>query len=105
RPIKLPCAETLSPITAPIRKAEMHNERQVMGGQQITLKMEDIMKNAALITLLISGIAFSSLAQERGQRASRSAEEIAQMRTDRLTEQLALTEDQQQAVYALSLDN
>ncbi len=63
------------------------------------------MKNAALITLLISGIAFSSLAQERGQRASRSAEEIAQMRTDRLTEQLALTEDQQQAVYALSLDN
>ncbi len=66
---------------------------------------EDIMKNVALITLLISGIAFSAIAQDRGARSTKSAEEIAQMRTDRLTEQLTLTKDQQQAVYALSLEN
>ncbi|MFB2119617.1 hypothetical protein [Parapedobacter sp. 2B3] len=63
------------------------------------------MRNAAFITLLISGIAFSAVAQERAPRVSKSAEEIAQMRTDRLTEQLSLTENQQQAVYALSLEN
>lgn len=63
------------------------------------------MRNAALITLLISGMAFSAGAQERGARISKNAEEVAQMRTDRLTEQLALTEDQQKAVYALSLEN
>ncbi|HWK58996.1 MAG TPA: hypothetical protein VNQ80_16745 [Parapedobacter sp.] len=63
------------------------------------------MKNAALITLLVSAMAFSTVAQEREQRISKTAEEIAQMRTDRLAEQLTLTEDQQQAVYALSLEN
>jgi len=63
------------------------------------------MKNAALITLLISGMAFSAVAQERGPQASKTAEEIAQMRTDRLTEQLSLSADQKQAVYALSLEN
>lgn len=64
-----------------------------------------MMKNAVLVTLLISGIAFSAIAQEHGPRTSKNAEEIAKMRTDRLTEQLTLTEDQQKAVYALSLEN
>lgn len=63
------------------------------------------MKNAALTTLLISGMAFSALAQDHKQRSPKPAEEIAQMRTDHLTEQLALTEEQQQAIYALSLEN
>ena len=63
------------------------------------------MKNTALITLLISGMAFSAVAQDRGHRTPKTAEEIAQMRTDRLTEQLALTGDQQQEVYALNLES
>lgn len=63
------------------------------------------MRNAVLVTLFISAMAFSAMAQERGPRAAKKAEDMAQMRTDRLTERLALTEDQQNAVYALSLEN
>lgn len=63
------------------------------------------MRNAVFVTFLISGMAFSAMAQERGPRVTKNVEEIAQMRTDRLTEKLALTEDQQKAVYTLSLDN
>src|SRR5690554_6005730 len=62
------------------------------------------MRNAALITLLVSGMAFSTVAQERESRQPKSAQEIAQMRTDRLTEKLALSEDQQKEVYALNLE-
>ena len=63
------------------------------------------MKHTALITLLISGMALSAAAQDREHRTPKTAEEIAQMRTDRLTEQLTLTEDQQQEVYALNLES
>ncbi|MEC3879782.1 Spy/CpxP family protein refolding chaperone [Parapedobacter sp. 10938] len=64
-----------------------------------------MMKNAVLITLLLSGMAFSAFAQERERRTLKSAEEIAQMRTDRLTEELTLSEEQQRAVYELSLED
>ncbi|MGV3761775.1 hypothetical protein, partial [Parapedobacter sp.] len=63
------------------------------------------MKNVVLIAFLLSGMAFSTFAQERVWRTPKSAEEIAQMRTDRLTEQLSLSKDQQRAVYELSLEN
>ena len=63
------------------------------------------MKNTALVALLISGVVFSAAAQERGHRTPKTAAEIAQLRTDRMTEQLTLTEDQQQKVYALNLEN
>ena len=67
-------------------------------------RKEQIMKNATLITLLVSGIAFTAIAQEREPRHLKSAEEIAQMRTARLNEKLALSEDQQKEVYALNLE-
>src|SRR5690554_4005325 len=62
-------------------------------------------KNTTLIAVLVSGISLTATAQERQLRAPKSAEQIAQMRTDRLTERLALDETQQQAVYALSLED
>ena len=67
-----------------------------------TNRMKKI-KNTALIALLVSGI--TATAQEQQPRAPKSAEQIAQMRTERLTERLALNDAQQQAVYALSLED
>jgi len=63
------------------------------------------MRNAALITLLISAMTFTAFGQEhRTPRQSRSAEEIAKTRTDQLTESLGLNEKQQKEVYALNLE-
>ncbi|PPL02174.1 hypothetical protein [Parapedobacter indicus] len=63
------------------------------------------MRNAALITLLISAITFTAFGQEhRVHRQSKSAEEIAKTRTDQLTESLGLNEKQQKEVYALNLE-
>ena len=63
------------------------------------------MRNAALITLLISAMTFTAFGQEhRTPRQPRSAEEIAKTRTDQLTESLGLNEKQQKEVYALNLE-
>ena len=63
------------------------------------------MKNTTLIALLVSGIVFSAAAQERSIKPERSAEEIARQRTERMTEKLGLTEEQQKEVYALNLES
>ncbi|SEL16570.1 hypothetical protein [Parapedobacter koreensis] len=62
------------------------------------------MKNATLITLLISGMAFSAVAQQHRPVQPQSAEDIAKMRTDQLTERLGLSDEQQKEVYALNLE-
>jgi len=63
------------------------------------------MRNVAFITLLISAMAFTALGQEhRAPRQPKSAEEIAKMRTDELTESLGLSKEQQKEVYALNLE-
>lgn len=67
-------------------------------------RKENIMKKVAWITLLVSGMAFAATAQERGKTTMKSAEEIAQIRTDQLTERLGLNEAQQKEVYALNLE-
>lgn len=71
-----------------------------------TDKRKDMtMKNVALITVLVSGVIFSATAQDRSHRQVKDAAEIAKQRTERLTNQLGLSEDQQQEVYALNLEN
>ncbi|GGC28704.1 hypothetical protein GCM10011386_20900 [Parapedobacter defluvii] len=63
------------------------------------------MRNVAFITLLISAMAFTALGQEhRAPRQPKSAEEIAKIRTDELTESLGLSKEQQKEVYALNLE-
>jgi hypothetical protein len=63
------------------------------------------MRIVAFITLLISTITLSAFGQEHQRhRKPRSAEEIAKMRTDQLTESLGLTDEQQKQVYALNLE-
>ena len=63
------------------------------------------MRIAAFITLLISTITLTAFGQEHQRnRKPRSAEEIAKMRTDQLTESLGLTDEQQKEVYALNLE-
>ena len=63
------------------------------------------MKNAAMITLLVSAFAFTAFGQQsRTHRQPRSAEEIAKMRTDHLTKSLSLTDAQQKEVYTLNLE-
>lgn len=63
------------------------------------------MKNVTLIAVLVSGIIFSATAQDRSRRHVKDAAEIAKQRTERLTAQLGLSEDQQREVYALNLEN
>lgn len=62
------------------------------------------MKNVALITVLISGVVFSATAQNRAHKSIKDVPEIAKERTERLTNQLGLSEDQQREVYALNLE-
>lgn len=63
------------------------------------------MKNLLTTALLITAIAGSTIAQERrAERPERSPEEIATLRTQRLTEQLNLTAEQREAVYGLQLE-
>ncbi|MBK1440348.1 periplasmic heavy metal sensor [Parapedobacter sp. ISTM3] len=62
------------------------------------------MKIALLITLLVSGMTYGTVAQQPRPEHPRSAEEIAKMRTDRLAENLGLSDEQQKEVYALNLE-
>lgn len=75
------------------------------------------MKKVLSIALVLSGISFLSLAQEspmRGKQSLRvkhqreivqkSPEEIAKLRTDRMTKELSLTDNQRQEMYALQLN-
>lgn len=58
-----------------------------------------------MITLLISAVAFTAFGQQRRtHRQPKSTAEIAKMRTDRLTESLSLSDEQQKEVYSLNLE-
>lgn len=84
-------------------------------------KRKNIMKKLVL-SLLLSGIMFAGFAQEKsnvkegvnrdGRRSAKkefkldkkSAEEIAQLRTDRMDQKLKFTDKQRKEIYALQLD-
>ena len=63
------------------------------------------MKNTIVLTAcLMIGAACTVRAQERKPEFAKNTDEIAQMRTTRMTELLNLDENQQQAIYALNLE-
>lgn len=72
------------------------------------------MKKILSLALLLSGIGFTALAQEgvkkndhkghdKKEILNKTAEEIAEFRTERLDKQLKLTDAQRKEVYALNL--
>lgn len=62
------------------------------------------MKKLLLIAMLFS-IGFAAMAQKGGQRGSATPEERAERVTNKMAEELSLSEDQKKKVYQINLDH
>lgn len=62
------------------------------------------MKKLLLIAVLFS-IGFAAMAQKGGQRGSATPEERAERITNKMAEELSLSEDQKKKVYQINLDH
>jgi periplasmic protein CpxP/Spy len=62
------------------------------------------MKKLLLIAVLFS-IGFAAMAQKGGQRGSATPEERAERITNKMAEELSLSEDQKKRVYQINLDH
>lgn len=62
------------------------------------------MKKLLLIAMLFS-IGFAAVAQKGGQRGSATPEERAERITNKMAEELSLSEDQKKRVYQINLDH
>lgn len=62
------------------------------------------MKKLLLIAMLFS-IGFAAVAQKGGQRGSATPEERAERVTNKMAEELSLSEDQKKKVYQINLDH
>jgi hypothetical protein len=62
------------------------------------------MKKLLLIAMLFS-IGFAAVAQKGGQRGSATPEERADRVTNKMAEELSLSEDQKKKVYQINLDH
>lgn len=62
------------------------------------------MKKLLLIALMFS-IGFAALAQRDGQRGSSTPEERAERITNKMAEELALSEDQKKKIYQINLEH
>ncbi len=62
------------------------------------------MRKLLLSAALLLTIAATGIAQEKRERKPKTAEEIAQLHTDRLAENLNLSATQKEQVYALNLE-
>ena len=62
------------------------------------------MKKLLLIAML-SSIGFAAMAQKGGQRGSSTPEERAERMTNRMAEELSLSDDQKQKIYQINLDH
>ncbi|MCF1753138.1 DUF4890 domain-containing protein [Mariniradius sediminis] len=62
------------------------------------------MKKLLLIAVLFS-IGFAAMAQKGGQRGSSTPEERAERITNKMVEELALSEEQKKKIYQINLDH